>query len=80
MYPVNPQAESTLSAALNLPFEDRLAIVEALQQSLLPDDRPPFSDEWREVIRRRAEEMRSGAVVGVEWAEVQRRADEITRG
>ncbi|MGC3969066.1 MAG: addiction module protein [Pirellulales bacterium] len=77
---MNPQAETVLDAILRLPVADRLEIVDAVQQSLPTDDRAPFSEEWRTEIRRRAEEMRSGKVVGIPWEEVKRRADEIIRG
>src|SRR5207248_10646243 len=65
-------AEQLLDAALALPDEDRLQLVEALIASLQPGDRPPFDESWREVIRRRAAELRSGQVAPVPWAEVKR--------
>jgi putative addiction module component (TIGR02574 family) len=68
--------EEVLSAALALPDGDRLELVEALIASLQPTDRPPFDDSWREVIRRRSAELRSGAVSPVLWAEVKRQARE----
>jgi putative addiction module component (TIGR02574 family) len=67
-------AEQILAAALDLPYEDRLEVVEALIASLEPDDQSPFDESWREVIRRRSAEIRSGQVSGVHWEEVKRRA------
>lgn len=66
--------EEVLSAALTLPDGDRLELAEALIASLQPADQPPFDDSWREVVRRRSAELRSGAVTPVPWAEVKRRA------
>lgn len=72
--------EDVLSAALSLPDDDRLELVEALIASLHPEDRPPFDDSWREVIRRRSAELRSGSVQPIPWAEVKRQGREITGG
>ncbi len=66
--------EEVLTAALALPDDDRLELVEALIASLQPADRPPFDESWREVIRRRSAELRSGAVTPIPWDEVKRQA------
>jgi putative addiction module component (TIGR02574 family) len=71
---MDPGAEKLLDAALALPEEDRLQFVEALIVSLQPSNRPPFDESWREIIKRRSAELRSGAVVAVPWEEVKRRA------
>jgi putative addiction module component (TIGR02574 family) len=73
-------AEQFLQAALTLPDEDRLELVEALLTSLQTEDRPFVEDSWREVIRRRSAELSSGQVVGVPWEEVKRRAREKAGG
>jgi putative addiction module component (TIGR02574 family) len=73
---MSPTTEHLLNAALALPEGDRLELVEALLASLQPADRPPFDESWRDVIRRRSAELRSGAVVPVPWAEVKRQARE----
>lgn len=39
---MNPDAEQVLTAALDLPDDDRLEIVEALLTSLQSNDRPTF--------------------------------------
>ena len=69
-------SEQVLDAALALPDEDRLEIVEALAASLLPSDRPPFDESWRGVIQRRSAELRSGKLASVPWSEVKKRARE----
>jgi putative addiction module component (TIGR02574 family) len=66
-------AEQVLTAALRLPDEERLELVEALIVSFQPPDQAPFDDSWREVIRRRSAELASGQVIPVPWAEVKRR-------
>lgn len=65
-------AEQLLDVALAFPEEDRLQLVEALIVSLQPEDRPPFDESWRDVVRRRSAELRSGQVVPIPWAEVKR--------
>jgi putative addiction module component (TIGR02574 family) len=59
---MTPAAESVLSAALGLDDEDRLELVEALLSSIDPADRSPFDESWREELRRRSDDMRSGRV------------------
>jgi putative addiction module component (TIGR02574 family) len=75
-----PSVEQVLTAALDLPEDDRLELVEALIGSFQPPDQPPFDDSWREVIRRRSAELSSGQVVAVPWAEVKQRARKAAGG
>jgi putative addiction module component (TIGR02574 family) len=77
---VSDSTEQVLNAALSLPDEERLELVEALIASLQPQDRPPLDESWREVIRRRSAELQSGAVTPVPWSEVKRRAREKAGG
>jgi putative addiction module component (TIGR02574 family) len=70
---MNATMESLLNAALTLPDQDRMELVEALIASLQPTDRPPFDESWRVVIQRRSAELRSGQVVAVPWEEVKSR-------
>jgi putative addiction module component (TIGR02574 family) len=77
---MNPTMENVLNAALALPNEERVELVEALIASLQPEDRPPFDESWREVIRRRSAELRSGQVAAVPWDEVKRLAREKAGG
>ncbi len=73
-------AEEVFDAALALPEGERVELVEALIASLQPADRPPFDESWREVIRRRSSELRSGLVTPVPWEEVKRQAREKAGG
>jgi putative addiction module component (TIGR02574 family) len=77
---MNPTAEQLADAALALPDGDRIELVETLIASLQPVDRLPFDESWREVVRRRSEELRSGQVAPVPWAEVKRQAREKAGG
>ena len=73
---MSPVAEHLLNAALSLSDEDRLQFVESLIVSLEPADKPPFDESWREIIRRRTAELRSGEVTPIPWTEVKRQARE----
>ena len=69
-----------LEAAMALSGEHRLELAEALLASLDPSLRPSLHESWREVIRRRSAELRSGQVAGVPWEDVKRRAQERRGG
>jgi putative addiction module component (TIGR02574 family) len=77
---MSPSSEQLLNAALALSYADRLELVEALIVSLHPDDEPPFDPAWREVIEKRAAELRSGAVSPVPWEQVKQQAREKLGG
>ena len=73
--------EDVLDAALGLPDEERIELVEALITSLEQPGSPPFDDEsWRPFIRRRLEELTTGATRSIPWSEVKRRAREAAGG
>lgn len=72
--------DQLLNAALALPEDERIEFVEALIASFRPEDQPPFDESWREVIRRRSAELRSGQVKPVPWDEVKRQAREKAGG
>ena len=61
-----PIFEQLLTAALDLPVDERLELVEALIVSFQPSDQRPFDDSWRKVISRRSAELESGLVESVE--------------
>ncbi len=77
---MNLTAEQLLDAVLALPAEERLEVAEAVVASLQPSDQSPLDDAWREVIRRRSAELRSGQVIGIPWEEVRRQAREKAGG
>lgn len=69
---MNPTAQQVLTAALNLPEDDRLELVEALIDSSQQPDQPTFDDSWREVIQRRSTELRSGQMEPVSRSDLKR--------
>ncbi len=73
-------SEHLLTTVLELPDEDRLEFTEALIASLRPADQPPFDPSWREEIRRRSAELRSGRVTPIPWAQVKQEAREKAGG
>ncbi len=68
--------EQLLSAALALPEDDRLQLVEALIDSLQPEDVPAIDDSWHEVISRRSAELRSGKATPIPWEDVRKQGRE----
>ncbi len=61
---------SVLSAASQLPVDDRLRLIDELASSV-PDDKPPqLSEAWLREIDRRSDQIDSGAVVTEDWADV----------
>lgn len=72
--------EQLLQATLALPEEDRLEFLEAIAQSLESPDKPPIDESWRAIIQRRSEEVHSGTVQTVPWAEVKKQAWEQAIG
>jgi putative addiction module component (TIGR02574 family) len=77
---MSPTTEQLLDTALALPDEERLELVEALLASFTSGEQPPFDESWREVVRRRSAELRSGQVTPIPWAEVKRQAREKAGG
>jgi putative addiction module component (TIGR02574 family) len=77
---MSPRTEQLLTSVLELPDDDRLELTEALIASLRPADQPPLDESWREVIRRRSAELRSGLVTPIPWSEVKRQAREKAGG
>jgi len=77
---MNLTTDQVLDAALALPENDRVELVEALIVSLQPGDQPPLDDCWRDLVRRRSAELRSGQVSPVPWDEVKRQAREKSSG
>jgi putative addiction module component (TIGR02574 family) len=62
-------AKKILEQALALPEDDREQLVAALSDSLSPEP-VTLSPEWHAEVKDRIEEIRSGEVEPVSWAEV----------
>jgi putative addiction module component (TIGR02574 family) len=70
---MNARVDHLLDEVLALPVDERSAVAIALLDSLEQADADAVSGAWREEIRRRREELRSGKVRPVPWAEVKQR-------
>jgi putative addiction module component (TIGR02574 family) len=68
-------AQRILEEAMALPEAERVALVEALSDTL---DRPAaeLSPEWRTELLARMEELQRGDVTPVEWTDVEARIRE----
>lgn len=70
---MNPIAVDLLERVLALDEEDRATLAGALIESLEPLEAPDAEQAWDAEIRRRVEELESGAVEAVRWSEVRER-------
>ena len=59
-----------LSAARQLPDDDRPRLIDALWDSVPPDSDAPFSDEWAREIERRVGELAAGTAQTVSWSQI----------
>lgn len=65
---------SVLSAAQELPEQDRMRLMEALWDSVPPDADATFSEEWKCEIERRAAGLDAGTAKTVPWSEIKNEA------
>lgn len=70
---MGPAAEQVFQAALALPDEERLKLVEALLASHAPSDDLPFDPAWLDEVRQRSAEVESGTVPLDSWRAVRER-------
>lgn len=66
-------AEEVLKQALTLDEKDRASVAGALIESLHPGEDQNVEEAWDAEIRRRVEELETGAVKGIPWREVRER-------
>jgi len=71
--------DQILQAALTLPEEDRVQLVDTLIATLEPEDAAPLDDAWIAEIQRRSREYDSGTVTAIPWEEVKERARQRLR-
>ncbi len=69
-----------LQRALALPAEARAALANTLLESLDDTVDPLAEEEWNKEIARRIEELDSGKVKPIPWAEARRQMSAILRG
>lgn len=70
---MSPKASELLREALNLSEADRASLAGALVESLESATDPDAIEEWQTSVRRRFQELESGAVEPVGWTEVRER-------
>ena len=70
---MNARVDHLIDEALALPAEERSAVALALLDSLGGEDQAAVSQAWADEIRRRKEELRSGAARAVPWSEAKAR-------
>jgi putative addiction module component (TIGR02574 family) len=81
---MGPAAEQLFQAALALPEDERLELVEAILASQGSSGGLPFDPAWLDEVRRRSAEVEAGTVPLAPWSAVQkrvrRRVEDRTRG
>jgi putative addiction module component (TIGR02574 family) len=64
-----PDFQSILSAARDLPAEDRIRLIDALWETVSASDES-FSREWVEEIERRVAELEQGTAEIIPWSTI----------
>ena len=77
---MSPELDDLLKKAMSLPPEDRAALANSLIESLDETVDEDVEAAWQQEITRRIEELESGKVKTIPWAEVRRRGQELLRG
>ena len=77
---MTPDVSELLKKALALPPEARAALAGSLLESLDDTVDPSAEEEWGREIARRIEELDSGKVKPVPWAEARRQISAILNG
>jgi putative addiction module component (TIGR02574 family) len=72
-------AKDIVNAAIRLPENDRLEIVEELLASLEPQSDDDVDAAWAAEVERRSDEIKQGIVRPIPWAEVKSQARERIR-
>ena len=70
---MSPHVDHIIDEALALPPQERSAVALALLDSLGGEDDETVSRAWVDEIRRRREELRSGAAQTIPWEEAKAR-------
>ena len=74
---MNARVDHLIDEALSLAPEERSAVALALLDSLGNDDEAAVSEAWAEEIRRRKEDLRSGAVKAIPWDQAKARLESL---
>jgi putative addiction module component (TIGR02574 family) len=71
---MNSTLEQVRQAALALPEEQRVQLVDDLIATLTPENAAPLDDAWLAEVERRSEAFDAGGVDSFSWDEVKERA------
>jgi len=66
--------DDVLDAAQDLSAPDRVRLIDALWESMEPEEWPAPSDEWIAEAQRRSAEYDAGSMTASPWPEVRQRA------
>ena len=77
---MKPDVTDLLKKALELPTEARAALASSLLDSLDKKTDATTEEEWTQEIARRIEELDSGKVKTIPWAEARRQISLILNG
>jgi putative addiction module component (TIGR02574 family) len=70
---MNARVDHLLHEALELPDDERSALVVALLDSLEGSADPSISEAWRDEVRNRRKALRDGTIQTTSWAEAKAR-------
>jgi putative addiction module component (TIGR02574 family) len=74
---MNARVDHLLDEALELPAEERSALVVALLDSLDGNPGDANTEAWREEVRKRRNALRAGTVSAVPWTDVKARLNSL---
>jgi putative addiction module component (TIGR02574 family) len=77
---MSPDIDELRKQAMSLPPEARADLASSLIDSLDESVDEDVEAAWQQEIARRVEELESGKVKTIPWAEVRRRGQELLRG
>jgi len=65
---------SILTAAQQLPEQDRIRLIDALWDTAPPESNAPFSNEWANEIENRVAQLDAGTASTIEWSQIRNEA------
>ncbi len=72
-YPMDPRVDHLLAQVLSLPDSERSAVAAALFDSLSGSEDAAIANAWRQELRIRRDNLRSGRVTATPWSEARDR-------
>jgi putative addiction module component (TIGR02574 family) len=74
---MSPKAQKLYEAVLELPEQERVELVDAVNENLHGPAEEGVEEAWADEIKRRIEDVESGKVKTIPWEEVDRKLDRI---